>query len=175
MFPETTLSLFAICLAAVVSLILWRLLAQTREPLPDASWLLKFSVDRYRPMTRLLTESDFAFLAASGADAGAVRRLRAERRRIFRAYLSNLVRDFNRIHRAARIFLLDSEQDSSQAAMRLMRIRVSFELALLRVRGRLVLHALGIGGVDVRRLLDSLDLVRADVRVFAPASPGIHA
>jgi hypothetical protein len=122
-------------------------------------------------MLRLLTDDDYEFLVASGGDMASLSRLRSERRKIFRTYLSNLVRDFNRIHRAARIFLLDSERDSADAAARLFRVRLNFEIAVLTVRCRLALHALGIGTVDVRGLIDSLNSVRADLGSFTPKQP----
>ena len=93
-------------------------------------------------MLRLLAENDYEFMLANGADPAVVRRLRNERRRIFRTYLKNLVRDFDRVHRAARIALLESEQDQPELAARLMRVRWEFQLAVFAVQARFALAAI---------------------------------
>jgi len=146
------------------------MIAQSRQPLPDENWLRSFSAARYRPMLRLLSEEDYEFLMAHSKDAAVVKRLRAERRRIFRMYLSNLVRDFYRLHRAARMLILESQEERSDVAERLMRIRVDFIMAVLAVRCRLALHTLGIGTVDVRHLIEALEGMRADFRTLAPVT-----
>ena len=74
-----------LCVVAVIALLLRNVLRQTREPLPDSSWLESFDSNWYRPMQRLLSEGDYAFLLANGGSPEVVHRLRAERRRIFRA------------------------------------------------------------------------------------------
>src|SRR5688572_20360045 len=76
------------------------------------TWLDTFSVTRYRPMERLLSKEDFEFLASQpGYDPGMSRKLRAERRRIFRSYLRQLRIDFIRLHQVARLLVLYSPED----------------------------------------------------------------
>lgn len=151
-----------------LAIILRRLVARTEHSLPDEAWLNSFSVTRYKPMLRLLAEDDPAYLEELGVGRAAVRQLRARRRKIFRAYLRNLVRDFNRLHLAARVCVLDSEIDRSDVAARLARVRLVFMWAVFAVRCRLVLHTLGLGVVDVRALLDSLASVQADFGAMVP-------
>jgi hypothetical protein len=158
---------FFIILAA---LLLKSMMQQNRHPVPDPAWIQTFSADRYRPMLRLLAEDDYEFLTAMGTDGSVVKRLRTERRRIFCLYLNNLVRDFGRLHRAARILVLESELERSEVASRLVRIRVDFFLAVFAVRCRLVLHAAGLGAVDVRRLIEALECMRSDVRTLVPVT-----
>jgi hypothetical protein len=154
------LSVFVLLIVAALAMLIRNLFTGTDEPAPDRDWLETFSAARYRPMLRLLADNDYEFMLATGADPAVVRRLRAERRRIFRTYLKNLVRDFNRIHRAARIVLMESEQDQPELAARLIRTRLEFQFAVFAVRGRLALHAVGIGVVDVQRLLGAVESVR---------------
>jgi hypothetical protein len=146
---------------------LFRMLLVDRESLPDAAWLQNFSAARYRPMLRLLAEDDYEFLTALGSDRSVVRRLRSERRRIFRMYLRNLSRDFARLHRAARVLALESEQ-GSEVAERLIRMRVQFTVAVMAVQFRLTMHALGIGTVDVRNLIQALEGMGANFRSLTP-------
>ena len=167
------LSLLVFCIAAGLALLVRSLFARTNEPAPDAAWLQNFSSARYRPMLRLLADDDYEFMIASGADPAVIRRLRSERRRIFRAYLNNLVRDFDRIHRAARIMLTESHQDQPELAARLIRVRWEFLLAVFAVRTRLALHVVGIGAVDVRRLLGAVDSVRLDFGNLQPTRQAV--
>ena len=134
----------------------------------DPEWISNFSVARYRPMLRLLEEADYKFLATQpGYSKKYISRLRAERRSIFRAYLRNLVRDFHRLHMAARMVLVYAPQDRPDLAMTLIRQKFLFMLAVVAIEFRLVLHAAGIGTVDVRDLLTALDNMRVNVGQLA--------
>jgi len=134
----------------------------------DPEWIAKFSIARYRPMLRLLDEADYEFLASQpGYSKEFIENLRTERRAIFRAYLRSLVRDFHRLHLAARAVLVHATEDRSDLAMTLVRQRVTFTLAIMTVEYRLVLHALGLGTVDVRGLIAAVDGMRANVRNLA--------
>lgn len=145
-----------------------RLLRRRHAPEIDARWLAEFSPARYRPMQRLLAEEDLEFLAAQPGYAPSLgRRFRMERRRVFSAYLRNLSRDFERLHRAARVLLLSAPEDRPDYAAALVRQRISFERALLLVRCRLLLNLIGGGAIDVSRLVDALEGMNAQVRALA--------
>jgi hypothetical protein len=121
-------------------------------------------------MLRLLSGEDDRFLAAEcGYTPSMLRKTRAERRRIFRAYLRNLVRDFNALHYTARILLLNSEVDRPELAAQLARVRLAFTWAVFVVHGRLLLHAAGLGPVDVRDLLGSLEGLQSEYGFLVPA------
>jgi hypothetical protein len=130
----------------------------------DPEWIANFSVARYRPMLRLLDEADYKFLASQpGYSKKYISRLRSERRAIFRAYLRNLVRDFHRLHMAARMVLIYAPQDRPELAMTLVRQRLTFTAAILSIECRLLLHTFGVGTVDVRSLIGALDNMRLNV------------
>lgn len=121
-------------------------------------------------MMRLLDEADYRFVASqSGMTAASLRRLRSERRQIFRSYLRSLVADFHRLHMAARVVLVYSPQDRPDLAATLMKQRLYFTFAVLSVEAKLVLHSLGVGTVDVRHLIGSLETMRMNVNTFASA------
>lgn len=169
------MSILTFVLAAVVlvvaatAVLLRNVLRQTKEPLPDEAWLESFNVSRYRPMQRLLAEDDYSFLAANGGSSKVIARLRAERRRVFRAYLRNMVRDFDRLHRAARMLSLEAETDRSDFALQLLRMRFSFGWTVTVVEFRLAMHSLGLGSVDARRLIRALDQMASGYSSLTPA------
>ena len=102
-------------------------------------------------MRRLLAETDFEFLGREGRVSPKIaKKLRAARRRIFRVYLSDLSRDFYRLHGAAKLMLLQAREDQPDLAAILLRQRVVFAFAMLAVEYRLLLYAVGLNSVDVR-------------------------
>lgn len=137
----------------------------------DPQWLEDFSISKYRPMLRLLSEDDYEFLASQAGYKGKIAsELRTERRKVFRAYLRNLVRDFHRLQQAAKTMALYSPQDRPELVATLLKQRITFSFAVLAVRLRLSLHTVGVGTVDVRKLIGSLDHLRVKVEGMMPES-----
>jgi hypothetical protein len=137
----------------------------------DPAWLEDFSIVKYRPMLRLLSEDDYEFLASqAGYEVKIASQLRMERRKVFRAYLRNLVRDFNRLHNAAKIMALCSAQDRPDLAQALLKQQLTFTFAVAAVKVRLMLHTVGIGTVEVRNLLASVDHLRSEIGDLAPTA-----
>jgi hypothetical protein len=141
------------------------------SPRPNADFsadqCLVLSLDKYQPMGRLLGEDDFRFLAAQpGFSKEMGRRFRAERRQIFRGYLRNLKKDFGRLSLALQILIVHSAEDRGDLASSLIRQRLLFALGMLAVEGRLVLHAAGVGTVDVGGLLQSLQTMQDQMRLL---------
>lgn len=135
-----------------------RLIAPDRFLQPSLEWCSHFSIDRYRPMERLFSEKDYRFLADQpGYSPRLARRLRAERRHIFRQYLRSLGRDFNRLHTAARFLVLQAPEDRPDLVVALFRQRMGFRYAMAMVHCSLTLQALGIGTVDVRGLVRAIE------------------
>jgi hypothetical protein len=164
----------AVALLAGLAVLLRRLIAN-RDVAFDPAWLEQFSTERYRPMVRLLADHDEVFLATTcGYTAKMIRRVRSERRRIFRAYLRNVVRDFNRLHHAARVIMLDSPVDRPDLAALLMRQRVAFTANWFAVQWRLALHTAGFGPVDARDLLQLLDGMKVHYDLLSPARVGAY-
>ena len=135
----------------------------------------EFSLARYEPMARLLSEEDFVFLAAQPGyrpEIGA--RLRRERRRIFRLYLRDLSADFHRLHAQARRMVANSGAEHSELVGILMRQQLTFWRGLLAVEVRLALSGLGLGQVDVRGLVEAIETMRLDLARFSsPAQAAV--
>ena len=151
--------------------LLFRLASPERDPRPSLEWCNQFSVGRFRPMERLFSEEDYRFLAAQpGYSPRISKRLRAERRRIFRHYLRCLSRDFQRLHTAARFLLLHSPVDRPDLVTALFRQRLVFQYAMLAMHWRLTLQVLGLGSVDVRGLVAALEGMGDQFRQLAAAT-----
>lgn len=142
-----------------------RLISRHKEAEADLEWCRDFSIARYRPMERLFVEDDYDFLAAQpGFHPRISRKLQSERRRVFRHYLRCLRRDFDRLSTAAKTVLVHAAQDRPDLATTLLKQRLLFSYAMLVVEFRLGLQTLGIGRVDVRRLVSSLEAMRDQLR-----------
>jgi hypothetical protein len=153
----------AVLLTALVAIV-WSLISSTKVRGVDPDWLKKFSVSSYRPMERLLDEDDIAFLKSQpGFEPGMEKVLRSQRRKVFRMYLRNLGRDFNRLHFALRLMALHGPQDNPELAKTLVKQKVLFFVGFLAVRMKLEAYALGVGTVDVRGLVATLDTMRAEL------------
>jgi hypothetical protein len=158
-----TLALGSIGLAFVF---LYRTLSTRQNPDLSVDRCLILSPETYRPMTRLLQEKDFRFLAAQpGFSPQLGRRFRATRRQVFRGYLRILRKDFGRAASVCWILMLRASEDRQDLAKILIRSHLMFALAVFAVEGRLLLHAAGVGTVDVRALLESLETMQSQVRL----------
>jgi hypothetical protein len=145
-----------------------RLLAHVRRPAGGRD-MEGFSLARYEPMLRLLRDDDLEFLAAQpGYKPEIGKKLRADRRRIFRLYLTELVSDFRRLHATARLAVADSPAENSKLVGVLMRQEVTFWTALAIVEARLMLPGVQ---VDVRGFVETVEAMRVDLaRLNAPAA-----
>jgi hypothetical protein len=127
--------------------------------LPDA--------DRYRPMLRLLSDSDLNF---AGVNVALRNRIRSQRREMFRGYLRCLARDYGILLSGIRTIMVESNVDRPDLAKALAKNRTMFALALCRIEVNLQLHALGMGNVDVSGLVDALGALRGIANVMTPAT-----
>jgi hypothetical protein len=150
--------LIGISAAVAFALLFCALVRRDRFAGINAEWLGSFSVARYRPMERLLAEEDFDFLASQRGYAPSIaRRLRSERRKIFREYLRCLWRDFGRLEAAVRLLMVNSSEDRPELAQALLRQRLLFTRGIVAAEFRLILYGLGLGTVNVQGLVGSLN------------------
>lgn len=158
-------------IAVLLAVLFRQLVAPATVAACDSAWLDEFSIQKYRPMLRLLSEDDYEFLSTqAGYDRKIARKLRTERRRIFRSYLHNLIRDFQRLHLAAKMVLVDSAEDRPELAAKLLKQRLLFSFAVCSVEVRLALHTAGLGTVNVRGLLNALDGLHSEISGLLPAT-----
>jgi hypothetical protein len=165
----TSAAVVVLVIAAMFCLLLWKMLSTAKGPSIDADWLREFSVARYRPMQRLLSGDDDEFLEKQpGYRPRIKRKLRMERRAIFRSYLRCLAQDFDQLCVAIKALTLVSAQDRPDLAVALLKQKCLFAYGMLLVHTRLILHRIGVGAVDISPLLDSLDMMRLQLQQLAP-------
>ena len=135
----------------------------------SAAWIDEISSERYRPMLRLLDDRDFNFLRSQpGVGPLQIATLRAQRCRIFRAYLRSLNQDFTRVCDAVKVLIAESGEDRSDLARLLMRHQAQFTCAMIRVQFRLLLFGWGLGRVDVSGLVSLFNGVRMQLMTLSP-------
>jgi hypothetical protein len=141
-----------------------------------SEWIDDLSLDRYRPMVRMLDGGDIAFLRSQpGFTPDMAKKLRAQRTQIFRGYLRNLEIDFGRVCSAIKVVMLQSKHDRPELAEALVREQVTFACAMLSVRVRVFLYSRGICGVEVSKLVKIFDSMRVELRTVVPAADRMAA
>ena len=136
-----------------------------------AEWIGELSVERYRPMMRLLDGADLEFLRTQpGFKPEMVRKMRSQRCQIFAGYLRCLGADFRRVCSAIHILMLQSRHDRPDLAAVLLRYQLMFAMGMLTVQVRLFLYRMGICGVDVASVVNIFDGVRLELRSLVPAT-----
>jgi len=156
---------------AVFCLLFWILARRARFHICDPlDWLEDFSAVSYRPMERLLDNRDYEFLASQpGFVPSIARRLRRQRVAIFQTYLRGIFLDFHRLMGVAKIIVVYAGQDQSPFQQGLWRLRWKFYASIVLVEARVVLNALGLGSVDARALLTSLERLQVSTQNLIPA------
>jgi hypothetical protein len=138
----------------------------------SADWINELSVDRYRPMLRLLRSDDLDFLRRQpGYRPHMEGRLRAQRCRLFMRYLRNLETDYSQVSAALKILMLQSERDRPDLARTLLRMRWRFVCGAATARIDAQLFRWGIGAVDPSELLRLFGSLHREWQELAPA-PG---
>ena len=155
-----------------VAMLLARGIGSGSESLPvTTEWLGDLSDARYRPMLRLLDESDIRFLRTQKNFTPVMeKKLRAQRAEAFRGYLHMLESDFKRVCLALKVMMVQSDCDRPDLASALIHRQLTFACALLHVQFRLVLFRWGIAGVDASGLIRMFDGMRLELKTLVPAA-----
>lgn len=166
------LILGACCGAASVLALAFRSVASPKSAHPiTAEWVEELSVERYRPMLRLLDDRDVRALQRKpGIPQEKIAQFRHERCRIFQKYLRRLAADFASVCLALKVVMLQSHVDRPDLAATLMRAQFRFAVGMVLVQSRLVLYELGVGTVDVTGLFTLFDSMRLELRSLTPES-----
>lgn len=130
-------------------------------------WLDELSVERYRPMLRLLDDAELCCLCARKPKVAAD--FRRARYQIFRSHLRALTVDFHRVCTALKLLMIQASTDRPDLASTLFRSQVAFACGMVVVRARLLLYSWGIGTVDLSSLLKLLDGMQLQLRTILPA------
>jgi hypothetical protein len=169
-----TISTLAVLALLVALFVMVRKVVSAGSELPlDSQWISELSVERYKPMLRLLDERDLEFLRSQpGFSPRMEAKLRAQRCQIFRGYLCGLEADFRRVCTAVKLLMLQSQYDRPDLASVLIRHQASFAWGVATVNVRLVFYRWGFSGVDVSDLVKTFDTMRLELRSLAPSAAG---
>ncbi len=136
-----------------------------------------FRGDTYRPLVRLLSGDDYAYLQRlPGYQPAIASQLRRERRRVQRRFLDRLEMDFTQLHIVARTLVRDQEEDRPELVLALVRTGAEFRWNLFRIRLGLALEPLGVPALalrpaDTERLVDAAIWMQAQIKfLYAPAA-----
>lgn len=136
---------------------------------PPGEWLGELSVERYRPMLRLLNGSDLSFLRnQQGYSSRVAARLRRQRCRIFSGYLCGLEADFQRMCLALRFLISRSKERRVALAHSLAGQEQAFRKTIRKMRWQLVLHRWGAGNVDASDLMDLFQSIYNELKCLSP-------
>ena len=156
-------SIVAALFAAALGILLIRMLSYRRRPTGENA-LSDFSLSRYQVMTELISGEDVQFFSGQkGITRSQYRRFKHNRRRIFRLYLRELTADFHVLHGQAREMVADAPKENSHLVGSLFRLQMDFWRFLTMIEVQLVMDRLGLGTVDSRRLLETMNLLQASL------------
>jgi len=155
---------------AVLGPVVFRLFQPCSSSEITQEWLEEFTPSSYYPMRRLLSDEDFEFLARQpGFDLSLYRKLKRERLLIFRQYLRRLIVDFNRLYTATRTLISHQEEDHSELALKLMKLRVRFMFSVLSAECSYLLCCMGVKTIVATAMLARLEEMSTEfVRVAQP-------
>jgi hypothetical protein len=132
---------------------------------------VEFSIARYEPMARLMSQDDLLFLQSQpGFRPEIGKKFTKDRRRIFRQYLEELARDFHRLHAEARAVVASLPAENASLVGALMRAKFRFWYEMAAIEARLSLQWAGVESLDVRGLLNVLGSMQIEInRLAAPS------
>ena len=159
-------ALFALVLASVVLLLCMFAAnsASSDDPNEPTETLWKV----YPPIDRLLDPADFQYLRRRHVSEARIKRLRVERRKIFRLCLRSMAREFHSAERAVKLLLVHAGADRPDLAAELARQRFTFYRNMFKAHTWLVLHACGSDYVLSVDLLQPLKTVQAHLQQLMP-------
>ena len=135
-----------------------------------AGWIEELSIERYRPMLRLLNKEDLDFLRAQpGFTPRMATDFRIQRCHLLLEYLRALEIDFKRICTALKVLMVQAEHDRPDLASVLLRNEMTFAYGMTVVQFQLVFYRYGVGTVDATDLVKLFDGLRLELRTLVPA------
>jgi hypothetical protein len=133
-------------------------------------WIDELSIERYRPMLRLLNQEDLLFLRRqAGFTPQMATKFRIQRCQLFQEYLRQLDADFKRICMALKVLVVQSKYDRPDLASVLVQNQMTFAYGMMMVQVQLVFYRYGFGTVDVAGLVKLFDGMRLELRTLVPA------
>jgi hypothetical protein len=134
-------------------------------------WIDEISVDRYRPMLRLLSRDDLRFLRDQPDYSPRMEaKLRVQRAQIFADYLKRMSEDFSRICGALKLLTLQADRDRPDLAAQIVQAQFAFIRGMYLARVNVLLYRVGIGSVDAAALLRIFSSMHIELQGLVPAT-----
>jgi hypothetical protein len=155
---------------------LWIYRSSKAQEWPARNEQADFSLSRYEPMARLMSDEDLVFLKAQpGFKPEIGQKFIRERRRIFRLYLRELAGEFHRLHAHARAVVASLPSEHSPLVGMLLRQQLRFWYEMAAVEMRLSLDTMGVGAfagsLDAQGLVSAIGRMHEEIgRLAAPAA-----
>jgi hypothetical protein len=151
--------LIGVVLALVMALVKLTKHLALQQSLPViAKWIDDLSVERYRPMLRLLDQADLDFLRTQpGFTTQLETAFRIQRCQLFHEYLRQLETDFKRICMALTVLIVHSRNDRPDLAFVLVRSRMAFAYGMFLAQIQLVFYRYRVGAVEFSGLVNLID------------------
>ena len=173
----TTIYAASAVVLAMTGLCFWiiRRITRTQNTAEDLDAWVDITWQNSRPIERLLDPTDFEFLRRKGISQKRISQMRAKRRELFRMYLRRLTHEFNAVHAALRMAIVQSEVDRADLVRELGRQRLLFYRHLVIVEFRLTLNAAGFNAVPSLDLIRPLERLHLEFCNLVPAAVGAQA
>src|ERR1051326_6251463 len=124
-----------LALAATLATVIRRLGFQQSSFPVTTDWIEELSVERYRPMLRVLQDDDFEFMRSPpGYTRQMEAILRRQRCEIFNGYLRCLTADFGRVCVALKFIMAQSDEDRPDLASVLIHQQVAYACGLATIQ-----------------------------------------
>lgn len=130
----------------------------------DLAWWNAFSPERYKPVTRLLSDEDLEYAQElAGSNRKLASAFRRRRIQLMRRYLKEMSDDFNRLQAVGQL-MVEAGTAGRQLRELLFEQRLRFTLAMWSAELHTLGFRLGISRVDASGLLGALNGLAAGVK-----------
>jgi len=139
----------------------------------DTAFLDQFSVARYRPLLRLATRMDRAWLEQThGKELASV--YRKIQRSLLREYLKDLSRDVNRLYAILNARSAHARSDEGDISLALTEQQTTFALLIWGIEARLFVDVLMPRPLDIKPLVSALEALTAQTQAVARPQFSYH-
>ncbi len=162
---------FAVLLA-IAFVVLFRALLSPSSQAVNSKRVKDFTLARYKPLLRLLGEEDYQFIRSLPAYEPAMEKsLRKRRNAAISGYLRALSKDFEMLHKSARMMLAHGEVNRPELLPLLIRQSITFRYAMTVIRIRLAWNNAGLPkvSVDFGKILGPAGWLHSELRTLAVA------
>lgn len=128
------------------------------------------SLERYRPLARLLAREDADFLRQNTICPKVAARWERSQGRIIRLYLKELAADFHRLHANARVLVAESPEQYAGLVPFLFRQQFTFWRTLAMIELRWALGGWKVGKIPLEELVRVIEAIQREISRVAAAS-----